>query len=217
MCDALCTNRREGLGCGAMAVSASHVKLGGRSVGVHRLAHAAFNAPKKEFRTRGSALSSAAREGAPTQVSCTRALRWRRIHTVRLQHSLLDSFRRTDWHAHSGTLGVQAPPIRLYVGSAYTGAVLWWIRARTCSCGSGQGTARSRCEGSGRILGRAAATRSATRACIHIGHSAWSTTGSRASRGCMQAYKGSVWDGATRLGADGRNPVNTADRMLGAV
>ena len=194
MYDALCTNRREGLGCGAKAVSASHVKLGGRSVGVHRLAHAAFNAPKKEFRTRGSALSSAAREGAPTQVSCTHG-RCAGTESTLFGHS-------THCWIHFGVLigmptvysrrtGSAYKTIR-WVALAYTGAVLWWIRARTCSCGSGQGTARSRCEGSGRILGRAAATRSATRACIHMGHSAWSTTGSRASRGCMQAYMGYI-------------------------
>ena len=149
-------------------------------------------APKKAFRTRGSALSSAAREGAPTQVSCTHG-RCAGAESTLFGHS-------THCWIHFGVLigmptvysrriGSAYKTIR-WVPLAYTGAVLWWIRARTCSCGSGQGTARSRCEGSGRILGRAAA--SATRACIHIGHSAWSTTGSRASRGCMQTYMGYI-------------------------
>jgi hypothetical protein len=82
----------------------------------------ASHAPKKEFRTRGSALSSAAREGAPTQVSCTHG-RCAGTESTLFGHS-------THCWIHFGVLiGMPTvysrlwyrlpPPIRLYVGSRW--------------------------------------------------------------------------------------------------
>jgi hypothetical protein len=125
----VCPARRIGFGGEAEAIrppGASRVKLG-RSVGrsVHldwpMLRCIASQCSEERVQdTRQRPFFRGARGRAYTSFVYARALRWRRIHTVRPQHSLLDSFRRTDWYAHSVLSAYRLPPpIRLYVGSRW--------------------------------------------------------------------------------------------------